>query len=338
MNCGKELSRFSNVPYCSDCAKVDTPRCSTCNSPLVTVKVSTGLDKFSKLRGIDEYLTAEMCKTCMKVTVRLDLISDGLMSVFVGRVVRVDRERYGKRIVQIPTSYPEEASGKILRFSFYHPIRRGDRVAIAGQPSTDWIEPILIRNLSAGSEKIGGSLYAQVLVEDRKNLKIANPLVMKAQKQIDAALKSYEEQLARIVTRSSESRMLSPSEFEMLVADLFERLSFQNVMITGGAGDKGVDIEASRVEEGSGKLSRIIVQCAHQSMINRVMPTQVRDFAHTIEREKKNDVCRGYFVTSSYFSPECFDKENCGDDMELIDRDQLELLLKKAGLPFPELR
>jgi len=114
-------------------------------------------------------------------------------------------------------------------------------------------------------------------------------------------------------------------------------LGFQNVVIAGGAGDKGVDIIASETGEGDMEPVKIIAQCKYQSTLNHVMPTQVRDFAHTIEREKRNGIQRGYFVTSSYFSPECYDKENCGEDMELVDRDKLEMLLKKVGLPILKL-
>lgn len=275
----------------------------------------------------------------MKANVDLDQIPDEAMGVFVGRVVRTDREGYHERIVQIQTNYPQEIAGRILGCSFYHPIKKGDKVVIAGQLSNDFIESILVRNLSAKSDKPGGSADAEVGLGKygRKSLVIASPVVLKARMQIDAALKLYEE-AAKVTTFPAEPQKIGPSEFEILVADLLERLGFQNVMISGGAGDKGVDVEASRVEEVSGKLSRVIVQCKHQTILNRVMPTQVRDFAHVIQREKQNGVSRGYFVTSSYFSPQCYDKENCGDDMELIDREELEILLKKVGLPLPAMQ
>jgi len=270
----------------------------------------------------------------MKASIDVEEIPGSLMSVCIGRVVRIDREPYDKRIVQIQVNYPQDRSGNILRFTFRKSIKKGDRIAVAGRLSNELIKPVLVRNMSAKAEHPSLWEIPLGIRQGRMSLHIENPLVTKARMQIDEALRLHEEQMAEIVTPAG-TRQVGASEFEMLVADLFERLGFQNVMIAGGAGDKGVDIEASRVEAVSGKVSRIIVQCKHQSLLNRVMPTQVRDFAHAIQREKQNGVSRGYFVTSSYFSPECFDKENCGDDMELVDRDQLELLLKKAGLPLP---
>ena len=315
-------------------------RCSACSSPLVTVKVPTGVSRLARLNGIGEGFTVHLCKRCMKATLNLGQIPDELMSVFVGRVVRIDREHHDKRIVQVQATYPESASGKILRFPFYHSIKRGDRIVIAGQLSIDWIDPILIRNLSALSEQVGGSMIATVPLpfesSTGQKLEIDNPLVVRARRQIDATLVIYEEAMKRIVSTPSMSQF-SPYDFERLVADLFERLGYQNVIMSGGAGDKGVDIRASKSESG-GNVVKVVVQCKHQTILHRVLPTQVRDFAHSIEREKKDNVCRGYFLTSSYFSPECFDKENCGEDMELIDRDQLESLLKKVGLPIPQVR
>jgi len=267
----------------------------------------------------------------------LDQIPDDSISIFVGRVVRVDPEKYGKRIVQIWTNYPENLSGRILRFPFYHSVKKGDKVVVAGQLSMEWIEPILVRNLSSGIEKTGGSVSHQTILQLRgiKDMVMISPLMLKAQKRIDGELNRYEEQIAKITGYPPEPLEMSPSEFETLVADLFERLGFQNVVTVGGVGDKGVDIIASKTGEGDVEPVKIIAQCKYRSTLNRVMPTQVRDFAHTIEREKKNGIQRGYFVTSSYFSPECFDKENCGEDMELVDRDRLEILLKKVGLPIP---
>jgi HJR/Mrr/RecB family endonuclease len=306
----------------------------------MAVKIPTGVSSFTGLKGIGESFTVNVCKQCGKASLNLGQIPDELISVFVGRVTRIDRESHNKRIVQVQASYPELVSGKVLRFPFYHSIKRGDRVVIGGQLSLDWIEPILVRNLSAMSEQVGGSLVAAVLLPFKsptgQKLEIDNPLAVKARRQIDATLVIYEEAMKSIASTPLESQF-NPYDFERLVADLFERLTYQNVIISGGAGDKGVDIRASK-RESDGNVVKVVVQCKHQSVLHRVLPTQVRDFAHSIERDKKDNVCRGYFVTSSYFSPECFDKENCGEDMELIDRDQLETLLKKVGLPVPQVR
>jgi hypothetical protein len=116
--------------------------------------------------------------------------------------------------------------------------------------------------------------------------------------------------------------------FECLVATLFEKKGAQNVALVGGAGDKGVDIRGFFPNRG-----KFIVQCKHQSTKNKVTPAQVREFAHVIEHEKKTEgIVSGFFVTSSYFSPECFFPENKEGDMMLVDRDELEKDLREYGL------
>jgi hypothetical protein len=273
----------------------------------------------------------------MKGVIATPLPND-FADVFVGRILRVDLVAPKRRVVQIQTNYPSAKSGSVLRLPFYGTIRRGDRVAVVGHISNDWIEPILIRNISTKIDT--PAIPSRVLIGargffKRQRMTIPNPLISKAGATVDAALQKYEGEMT--VAAPPTQTELNPAEFEMLVADLFERLGYENVTISGGAGDKGVDIRASRTES-DGKIEKIIAQCKHQSLLHRVSPTQVRDFAHSVAREREDGVNRGYFITSSYFSPECFDKENCGDQMELIDRDQLEVLLKKVGLTIPQPR
>ena len=204
-------------------------------------------------------------------------------------------------------------------------VSAGDRVAVGGSMVENAIEAYFCKNLTVGLEE-----YLMPTIEAKvgifKRIEVDHPYAVVAEKKVRQAVPLFESDKGKVsapVDYHARAR-----DFEILVSQLLEKLGFRNMTLSGGAGDKGVDIEGYMLDEGV-KLQKILVQCKHQSITNLVKPTQVRDFAHAIERE---NAYRGYFVTSSFFSPECFFRENCGDHMILIDRDELQKLLKEHEL------
>lgn len=201
----------------------------------------------------------------------------------------------------------------------------GDRVAIGGSMIGGALEGYFSKNLTIGIEE-----YLMPMVEAKlgifKKIRVTHPYSAIAKQKVIEAIPRFETEKGKVsapIDYHAQAR-----NFELLISQLFERLGFKNMSVSGGASDKGIDIEGYMLDE-SGNLQKIVIQCKHQSLTNLVKPTQIRDFAHTIER---TDAYKGYFVTSSLFSPECFFKENCGDKMTLIDRTELQKLLKQHAL------
>jgi restriction system protein len=87
-------------------------------------------------------------------------------------------------------------------------------------------------------------------------------------------------------------RALSPSEFEEQVAEVFRRKGWR-AALTQREGDGGVDIILHR------KGARALVQCKRARW--NIPVVEVRAFYGVLAAEK---VSRGYFVTTSDFTPE----------------------------------
>ncbi len=84
---------------------------------------------------------------------------------------------------------------------------------------------------------------------------------------------------------------LSPSEFEQRIALLLEDLGWQNVVVRGGSGDRGVDITAQR--DGL----RYIIQCKRYT--KPVGPNYVRDLVGALQIQQAD---RAILVTTSTFT------------------------------------
>ncbi len=261
------------------------------------------------------------------------------INTYVGRVAKgLDKKTQTFRLI---VEYPVEATGqqlmvklvpytyqtstKIKRGYEHITISAGDRIAIGGSTVEGMLEAYFSRNITVGLEE-----YLMPLVEAKvgvfKKIKVPHPYSVAARQKVTEMVPQFEHEKGEVSAPTDYHAQAR--NFELLVSQLFERLGFKNMTISGGAGDKGIDIEGYMLDQ-NGSLQKIIVQCKHQSLSNLVKPTQVRDFAHTIERTK---AYKGYFVTSSLFSPECFFRENCGEKMTLTDRNELEKLLKQHGL------
>lgn len=320
------------------------PKCSKCGNEMVQVPSSIVKLYPRGLHGVPTYL----CIKCMNV---LFNIPKDLLEVWIGKVVRgIDR---ATGIMRLRIEHPKNKLGMstihIPYYLYFEPwerekiyLKRGDNVAVGGYyESNGRFIGVYYKNLTANVE--GSLMGSDGNIRFRRNLipgqrgkeflTFESPLVLKSQKMIEEAVHNY--RIPKKIRTGKVSRYHEQaSSFELLISQLLERMGFKDVYISGGASDKGVDIEAY-IEDPFGHRERVIVQCKHQAPSNKIKPTQVRDFAHAIEREKAHGVRKGYFITSSYFSPECFEEENCGKNMELIDRDRLEKLLKDKELTLP---
>jgi HJR/Mrr/RecB family endonuclease len=120
--------------------------------------------------------------------------------------------------------------------------------------------------------------------------------------------------------------LLTPKEFEELMAVLLEAEGFTDVMVTGQSGDGGIDITAHC--DRPFIQGRYVVQCKRYDARKRVPPSDVRAFHGVIAA---NPAVRGVFVTTSSFTKGARKfAENVG--MPCIDGTQLVTLLVRHSL------
>jgi restriction system protein len=118
----------------------------------------------------------------------------------------------------------------------------------------------------------------------------------------------------------STLRTLSPSGFEKVCRELLRESGFENVEVTGGSADGGID--------GYGTLEinpfvsfRVLFQCKRYAKGNLVSRAQVGDFRNTmIGRAEK-----GIIITTSGFSNAAIQEANRegAPQVELVDGDKL---------------
>jgi HJR/Mrr/RecB family endonuclease len=107
----------------------------------------------------------------------------------------------------------------------------------------------------------------------------------------------------------------SPSQFEDLVAEVYEKQGYK-VTVTGGSHDEGIDIVAEKTLGNA--REKVVIQCKHQKE-NAGRP-QLQQLWGAIANDPS--ITRGDFVTSSGFSAEARDFAK-GKRLTLIDRKEL---------------
>jgi restriction system protein len=130
----------------------------------------------------------------------------------------------------------------------------------------------------------------------------------------------------QIVMSVRDYSILTPSQFERFVAELFERDGYM-VEHRGGAGDQGCDLKMWKDD------SIFVVQCKKYADTRPVGPAIVREFETVIRRHKAK---HGWVVTTSSFSPGAYQAVPGGDKMTLIDRGALDEMVLR--LINPEIR
>lgn len=127
----------------------------------------------------------------------------------------------------------------------------------------------------------------------------------------------------RIVAHSlNELRQLSPSQFELFVAQLLRDLGYQHVKHTGGPGDLAVDILC---RNGEGRL--VAVQCKRYAPDHHVGSPEVQQFIGMITVHHHAD--RGIYVTTSSFTQPAVNLAK-QHDVTLIDGVALSAQLQRT--------
>ena len=114
---------------------------------------------------------------------------------------------------------------------------------------------------------------------------------------------------------------MTPSEFEEIVARLYEQMGF-NVGLTQHSRDGGVDLYARRENEAG--VEEIAVQCKHYS--GTVGVAEARALYGVLSAEQR--LARGVLVTSGSFSDGCRSFVE-GKRIDLIDGARLHELLDR---------
>jgi restriction system protein len=124
-------------------------------------------------------------------------------------------------------------------------------------------------------------------------------------------------------------RQLSPSGFERVCRELLRESGFENVEVTGGSADGGID--------GYGTLEinpfvsfRVLFQCKRYAKGNLVSRAQVGDFRNTmIGRAEK-----GIIITTSGFSNAAIQEANRegAPQVELVDGEKLVEMFQRVEL------
>jgi HJR/Mrr/RecB family endonuclease len=115
--------------------------------------------------------------------------------------------------------------------------------------------------------------------------------------------------------------VLSPTQFEEAIADLFRQLGYREVSRVGGAGDLGVDITARDPQGHS-----IIIQCKRYAPGVQTGSPDIQRFLGTLVTVHHAD--RGIFVTTSSFTEPA--RQLAHGRIELIDGPALTALAARA--------
>ena len=118
---------------------------------------------------------------------------------------------------------------------------------------------------------------------------------------------------------------MDPFQFEFLVADLLEKIGYENVEVTKRSGDKGIDVTANLTMDGITDV-KTIIQAKRFKKGNNIsgkIITQLRGSAEVDQR--------GLVITTSSFTRDAIRESKAQNKMpvSLVDGDKLlELLLK----------
>jgi len=336
LNKKNEYIKKYSIKKCSNCGNIMLPIIDdTYNSTVISNP------EMFMFQLPQYYFQTSICLTCLQANI--DNLIDKI-HMFKGKLVsgvdsstgffriRIEEpfEKRGIHVFKIPRYKTLDINEKKEIY-----LKRGDSIILCGylEKNND-IVPVYYKNISGNYEGSFLGVFSKCVIllskltgdkNNKQALNFSNPLIIRSKELIK------KENVSINMEPIKNNYHKDSTSFELLIAELFEKLGYEEVYVTGGAGDLGVDITVYKISP-LGTKQRYIVQCKHQNTTNLIKPSQIRDFAHVINREKENDNATGFFITSSYFSPECYKTENCGKDMELIDRDKLTSLLNKVNL------
>jgi restriction system protein len=128
---------------------------------------------------------------------------------------------------------------------------------------------------------------------------------------------------------------LNGFEFEELIADIFRKKGFKNVVVTPRTNDGGKDITMDEVTF-SGEVIKVVVECKHhKTRIGRPVVQKLHSAVSTLEYSGKK---KGYIVSSSTFTDSAVDyvqivnKQSDDLILELIDGKKLKEITCDLGI------
>ncbi|MDD2340765.1 MAG: restriction endonuclease [Methanosarcina sp.] len=128
---------------------------------------------------------------------------------------------------------------------------------------------------------------------------------------------------------------LNGFEFEELIADIFRKKGFKNVVVTPRTNDGGKDIIMDEVDS-SGEVIKVVVECKHHKTgIGRPVVQKLHSAVSTLEYPGKK---KGYIVSSSTFTDSAVDyvqivnKQSDNLILELIDGKKLKEITCDLGI------
>ncbi|WP_051435475.1 restriction endonuclease [Shewanella fidelis] len=139
---------------------------------------------------------------------------------------------------------------------------------------------------------------------------------------IEGGLYFTKRPLPQIPSNIANLLELAPYEFEVFTAKLLELEGFTNVVVSGQAGDRGVDV---RCNDGNGDL--VIVQCKRYTKSNIGSTPIQRLHSFAVTRGASRKIC----ITTTDFTRDGYDEAKKAD-VELINREALENLVHKHNL------
>ncbi len=156
--------------------------------------------------------------------------------------------------------------------------------------------------------RVGRGRFA--LREDKGSASSAEVIIRKQNELVRASLK---EQL----------RAMDPYQFEFLVADLLQKIGYEDVEVTRRSGDKGIDITADLTLDGVTNV-KTVVQAKRYAEGNRVSGATVTQLRGSAEVDQ-----RGLIITTSGFTKDAINEARAPNKMPvaLIDGEKLISLL-----------
>jgi len=128
-----------------------------------------------------------------------------------------------------------------------------------------------------------------------------------------------------------ELRGLSSDGFESACATLLRKLGFEEVKVTGGPNDGGLDGVATLKH--SGVLSaRVYFQCKRFAEDTLVTASDIRDFRGGMSGKPGVASVKGLYITTSRLTANAKETAATGEPIDYIEGDQLVELMLSNGL------
>jgi restriction endonuclease Mrr len=119
---------------------------------------------------------------------------------------------------------------------------------------------------------------------------------------------------------------LSPTEFEHSIARLVSAMGFSNVTVTGGAGDGGVDVTATKMDDWGKPVMHVVQVKRYRKPVGRRV---IDELGGVLHRERYP---HGILVTTSDFSSQALEAAKGVSNLRLVNGAELVGLMLKHGV------